>query len=122
MNSLSSTNYHNDFANISHEEGSLRTGSGRVEDLLAQGERFDVIYRESGEIIGEGEVREEGIESSEALNLFLGEIGEFDRYMATWNGLGSVDRLRLYENEREGLLGRFFPKRGQELIFEYLEE
>ena len=73
-------------------------------------------------MIGEGTTRAENIGAAGAIDFFLGEASNFDRYMATWDKLGELSKMRVYENRREGLLGKILPKRGSEMIFEYVEE
>lgn len=107
------------YASPSFEEGHVSDNLGRLEELLEEGSIFDVWYRESGSRIGDREIELEEINAMDAVNHLLSRAGDFDRYMASWDNTGNLSKIRVYENERGGLLGRLLPKRGDEIVFEY---
>ena len=122
INSLEPSGYSNSVYDVSHERGPLDTNFGRVKELLGDGENFDVVERSPEDRIGEGNTIAEGVNPFEAVNILLSRRENFDRYMATWNEIGEPNRLRVYENLRNGFLGNILPKRGEQLIFKYNNE
>lgn len=89
--------------------------------MISQGTSFNVWYSEDGSINAR-ETEAEGLSSEEAVNHFLSNISEFDGFTAVWDHKNDLTKVRLYENKREGFLGKILPKRGSEMIFEYVEE
>lgn len=112
---------YNSNTDFDYEDKPLAGNLERLEDLLSQGNIFDVWYKDADERIGSEVQAEQNLNSIDAVNFLLDNANDFDRYMISWNR-SEPDRLRVYENVREGFLGRFLPKRGDEIIFEYLEE
>lgn len=110
-----------DYSMANHDFGSLTGNVDYVQDLISRGTSFNVWYREDGSIRNE-EMETEGLSSAEAVNHFLSNLSEFDGFTAVWDHRNNLDKVILYENNREGLLGKILPKRGDEMIFEYVEE
>lgn len=106
---------------LNHDFGSLTGNMDYVRELLSRGESFDIWYSEDGSL-NDREKEAEGISSEEAVNHFFKNLSDYDGFVASWNHRNNLDTVRIYENRREGLLGRILPKRGEEIIFEYRED
>ena len=106
---------------LNHDFGSLSGNVDYVQDLISQGTSFNILYSDDGSIT-DRETEAEGLSSEEAVNHFLGNLSDFDGFTAVWDNRNNLTRVMLYENEREGWLGKILPKRGSEMIFEYVEE
>lgn len=104
-----------------HDFGSLTGNVEYVEDLISQGDSFNILYSEDGSIT-DRKTEAQGLSSEEAVKHFLSNLAEFDGFTAVWDHRNDLTKVMLYENKREGLLGKLLPKRGSEMIFEYVEE